>query len=84
MRIDEAGHHDATLRIDLDRIRSALQILPAISPPRRHNDAVARRHPSAIDRADIARCRSDTRTLFFQRRQCEQSSAPNDEIRFGH
>ena len=84
VRIDESRHHDAPLGIDLARIRSALKVLPQFAAAGRDDDAVARREPAALDRADIAGRRSDPRALLFQRRKREQACAANDEIGLGH
>jgi hypothetical protein len=82
--IDEARHDDSALGVDLDGVGSAIQFPPTLSPTRRDNDAVARRDPSALDRAHVARCRADARLLIAERREREKSSASNDEISLGH
>ena len=82
MRIDEAGHHDTALGIELDRIRRSLEVVPRISATRGDDHPIARREPTALDRTNIACCRADAGPLILQRRQREKASASYDEIRF--
>jgi hypothetical protein len=82
MCVDEAGHDDAPLGVDLDRVSGAIKFLPAVSATRRDNDAVACREPSAFDRAHIACRRADTRLLVTERCKREKPSASDDEIGF--
>ena len=75
--INEARHDNTSLGIDLDRVWSAVEILPTVAATRRDNEAVARCDPSAVDRAHIACGRTDPRLLVPERRECEQTSASN-------
>jgi hypothetical protein len=82
MRVDEAGHDDAPLGVDLDRIGSSIEVLPRISSTGGDDDAVARREPAAIDGANITRGRSDSRPFFTEGRDGEKSGASDNEICF--
>jgi hypothetical protein len=82
--IDETRHDDSALGVDLDGVGSTFQLLPTLSATRRDNDAVARRDPSALDRAHVACCRADARLLVTQRRESEQAGSTNNEVGFGH
>ena len=64
VRIDESRHDNASLGVDLHRLRHELEILPRVAAPSPDNDAVTRREPPAIDRAHVAGCRTDAGLLI--------------------
>ena len=82
--IDEAGHDDATLDVDVDRAVDPLDHLVRAAVTGRDDRAVARRDEPIHHRADIARRGADAGTLLLQRLQRQQSRAVKDEVRRRH
>src|SRR6267142_4246241 len=84
VRVDEPGHHHRATGVDHDRGLGALEAFPAVVAAGRDDDAVARRDPAVVDRADIAGRWTDAWALFLQRREREHACAADDEVGLAH
>ena len=84
VRVDEARHHHGTLGVNDARRARELERLPRIALAGRHDDAVARGDPAAVDRADVARRGAGARMLVLQRRERQDAATSDDEVGLGH
>ena len=84
MRIDEAGHDDAALHVDIGGAFDALYRAMDASVSCRHDCAVAHGDEAVGHGADVTGGRPHARTLVFQRREREESRAMKDKVRLGH